>query len=53
MVQAGWMSSTASAETIEKLVVRFSASDATISRLLSGSTFYTDWKTGDGLPSNT
>ncbi len=40
------------AETTEKVVVNFSASDGTTSRLLYGKQFYVDWKAGDGLPND-
>lgn len=43
----------ASAETTEKVVVNFSASNIETTRLLNGYLFYTDWKTGDDLPNDT
>ncbi len=42
-----------SAAVIEKPAAVFSAADGETQSLLYGTTFYVDWKTGDGLPSNT
>lgn len=53
MIQSGGMGGIVSAEPVEKPVVRFSASDGTTKQLLYGTTFFTNWKSGDGLPSNT
>lgn len=39
-----------SAETVEKPVAVFSASDGETQTLLYGTTFYVDWKSADGLP---
>lgn len=41
-----------SAETTEKIVVDFAASDTDTTRLLHGYMFYTDWKTGTDLPTD-
>lgn len=47
--QTGAVSGGVLAETSEQTVVRFSASDTTTQKLMYGYSFYTDWKTGDGL----
>lgn len=49
--QTGMAGGMVSAETTEKTVVRFSASDMEITSLLEGYLFYTNWQTGDGLES--
>lgn len=49
LAQTGAVSGGVSAETAEQTVVRFSASDITTQKLMYGYSFYTDWKTGDGL----
>lgn len=41
-----------SAETTEKLVADFAASNIETTRVLYGYMFYTDWKTGTGLPND-
>lgn len=49
LAQTGAVSGGVLAETTEQTVVRFSASDTTTQKLMYGYSFYTDWKTGDGL----
>ncbi len=41
------------AETTEKVIVNFSASNMEITDLLYGEQFFTNWKAGDGLPNDT
>lgn len=52
MLLQGGITGMVSAETAEKTIATFSAVDGETSRLLYGTTFYTDWKAGDGLPND-
>ena len=50
MLVQGMVFGGVSAETTEKVVADFAASNIETTRVLYGYMFYTDWKTGTGLP---